>query len=53
MPRDDTAFPVDVSIRYREGIEEVTREEISLIAANLPELLRTIAEVTDKEEFEK
>ncbi len=49
MPKDDTAFPVDVSIRYREGFEEVTPEEISLIEANLPELLRLIAEELDTE----
>lgn len=49
MPKIDKACPVDVSIRYREGIEEVTLEEISLIEANLPELLKLMLEEMDKE----
>jgi hypothetical protein len=49
VPKIDKACPVDVSIRYREGIEEVTPEEISLIEANLPELLKLMAEEMDKE----
>ncbi len=49
MPERNTACPVNVSIRYREGIEEVTPEEISLIEANLPELLRLMLDEMDKE----
>ena len=49
MPKIDKACQIDVSIRYREGIEEVTPEEISLIEANLPELLKLMLEEMDKE----
>lgn len=48
MPNKTKACPVDVTIRYREGIEEVTPEEISLILANLPELLKLMREEMDK-----
>ena len=51
MPKIDKACQIDVSIRYREGIEEVTPEEISLIEANLPELLKLMLEEMDKEGF--
>ena len=49
MPKIDKACPVDVSIRYREGIEEITPEEISLIEANLPELLKLMQKEMNKE----
>jgi len=49
VPKIDKPCPVDVSIRYREGIEEVTPEEISLIEANLSELLKLIQEEMEKE----
>jgi hypothetical protein len=49
VPKIDKACPVDVSIRYREGIGEVTQEEISLIEANLQELLKLMAEAMDQE----
>jgi hypothetical protein len=49
VPKIDKACPVDVSIRYREGIEEVTLEEISLIEGNLPELLKLMLEEMEKE----
>jgi len=49
VPKKNKPCPFDVSIRYREGIEEVTPEEISLIEANLPELLKLIQEEMEKE----
>ena len=49
MPKIDKACQIDVSIRYREGIEEVTPEEISLIEANLPELLKLMQKEMNKE----
>jgi hypothetical protein len=49
VPKIDKTCPVDVSIRYREGIGEVTPEEISLIETNLPELLKLMQEEMDKE----
>ena len=49
MPKIDKKCPVDVTIRYRDGIEDVTLEEISLIEANLPELLKLMREEMDKE----
>ncbi len=49
MPKISKACPVNVSIRYRDGIEEVNLEEISLIEANLPELLKLMQEELDRE----
>ena len=41
---------VDVSIRYRDGIDDVLPEELRLIEAHLPDLIRSMLEEMGIEE---
>jgi hypothetical protein len=54
VPEGDKKTGVDVSIRYRDGIDDVLPEEIRLIEAHLPELIRfMLEEMGTKEEQRK
>ena len=44
MPEGDKQPSFDLTIEYREGIEEVSEEELRLIEAQLPELLKLMME---------
>ena len=44
MPEGDKKTGVDVSIRYRDGIDDVLPEELRLIEAHLPDLIRSMLE---------
>lgn len=50
MPKDPKEPTFDFTIQYREGIEDVSKEEVRLIAVHLPELLKLMMEeLADKE----
>jgi hypothetical protein len=42
VPEGDKGPGVDVSIRYRDGIDDVLPEELRLIEAHLPDLIRSM-----------
>ena len=42
MPEGDKGPGVDVLIRYRDGIDDVLPEELRLIEAHLPDLIRSM-----------
>ena len=42
MPERDKGPGVDVSIRYRDEIDDVLPEELRLIEAHLPDLIRSM-----------
>jgi hypothetical protein len=44
VPEGDKGPGVDVSIRYRDGIDDVLPGELRLIEAHLPELIRSMLE---------
>jgi hypothetical protein len=44
VPEGEKGPGADVSIRYRDGIDDVLPEEIRLIEAHLPELIRAMLE---------
>ena len=50
MPEEDKGSGVDVSIQYRDGIDDVLPEELRLIEAHLPELIRAMLEEMGIEE---
>ncbi len=53
MPEGDKGPGYHVSIRYRDGIDDVLPEEIRLIEAHLPELIRAMLEELGIEEERK
>jgi len=42
VPEGDKGHGVDISIRYRDGIDDVLPEELRLIEAHLPDLIRSM-----------
>jgi len=44
VPEGDKGPDVNVSIRYRDGIDHVLPEELRLIEAHLPDLIRSMLE---------
>lgn len=42
MPEGDKKTGVAISIRYRDGIDDVLPEELRLIEAHLPDLIRSM-----------
>lgn len=50
MPEGDKGPDVDVSIRYRDGIDDVLPEELRLIEAHLPDLIRSMLQDLGLEE---
>lgn len=42
MPEGDKGPGVDVSIQFHEGIDDVLTEELRLIEAHLPDLIRSM-----------
>ena len=51
MPKSDKKPSFDLTIQYRERIEDVSEDEFRLIEANLPELLKLMmGELAEKEE---
>ena len=53
MPEGDKGSGVDVSIRYRDGIDDVLPEELRLIEAHLPDLIRSMLQDLGLEEERK
>ena len=53
MPEGDKEPGVDVSIRYRDGIDDVLPEELRLIEAHLPDLIRSMLQDLGLEEERK
>ena len=50
MPEGDKGPGVDVSIQFHEGIDDVLPEELRLIEAHLPDLIRSMLEELGLEE---
>lgn len=50
MPEGDKGPGVNVSIRYHDGIDDVMPEELRLIEAHLPELIRSMLDEMGIEE---
>jgi hypothetical protein len=53
VPEGDKGPGFDVSIRYRDGIDDVLPEELRLIEAHLPELIRAMLEEMEIEEEQR
>jgi len=50
VPEGDKGPGVDVSIRFHEGIDDVLPEELRLIEAHLPDLIRAMRKEMGLEE---
>jgi hypothetical protein len=50
VPESDEESGYTVSVQFREGIEDVSPEEIMLVQSNLPELLKLMLEELATEE---
>jgi hypothetical protein len=50
VPEGDNGPGFHISIRYRDGINDVLPEELRLIEAHLPELIRSMQEEMGIEE---
>ena len=51
MPEDDNNPSFDLTVEYREGIEDLSEEEVRLIESQLPDLLKLMMEeLAEKEE---
>ena len=53
MPERDNGPGYHVSIRYRDGIDDVLPEELRLIEAHLPDLIRSMLQDLGLEEERK
>jgi hypothetical protein len=53
VPEGDKGHSVDVSIQYRDGIDDVLPEELRLIEAHLPDLIRSMLQDLGLEEERK
>jgi len=53
VPEGEKGPGVDVSIRYRDGIDDVLPEELRLIEAHLPDLIRSMLQDLGLEEERK
>ncbi len=53
MPEGDKRPGFHVSIRYRDGIDDVLSEELRLIEAHLPELIRAMLDEMGIEEEQR
>jgi hypothetical protein len=53
VPEGDKKTGVDVSIRYHDGIDDVLPEELRLIEAHLPDLIRAMLQDLGIEEEQR